>query len=152
MPAGGAAQAVVAVPYYRDDSCFDDGTGSDPGPKVHLRSGDEPRTASNGTPRRCWHPEDGLPDGSDQFFQGSIATHGVHLLFLAETDNARLTVPTTEVISDWRMVMLPGDQGARGEAYGRSFERPLVPVVRPAAGRFAASTGSGREDEDRRRR
>src|SRR5262249_19151792 len=27
---GGAAQSIAAVPYYRDDACFDDGTGSDP--------------------------------------------------------------------------------------------------------------------------
>ena len=26
------AQSMAAVPYYRDDACFDDGTGSDPGP------------------------------------------------------------------------------------------------------------------------
>ena len=42
---GGAAQSMAAVPYYRDDSCFDDGTGSDPGPKLHLRSADEPAVA-----------------------------------------------------------------------------------------------------------
>jgi hypothetical protein len=126
---GGLAQSVAAVPYYRDDSCFDDGTGADPGPKVALRTGDEPRTAGDGTPRRCWHPEDGLPDGSDRFFQGSIATHGLHLLFLADSDNARQTVPATEIVSDWSLVMLPGEQGNVGERYGRSFEHPLVATV-----------------------
>jgi hypothetical protein len=129
---GGAAQSVVAVPYYRDDSCFDDGTGSDPGPKVHLRSGDEPRTAADGTPRRCWKPSDGIPDGSDRFFQGSIGTHGLHLLFLADSDNARMTVPTDEIVSDWTMAMLPGNPGNVGEAYGRTFERPLVTTVADA--------------------
>ena len=104
-------------------------TGSDPGPKLHLRSGDEPRTLADGTPRKCWHPEDGLPGDDPRFFQGSIATHGLHLLFLADSDNARMTVPTTEIVSDWKMVMLPGDQGNVGEKYGRSFEKPLVPVV-----------------------
>ena len=105
---GGAAQSMAAVPYYRDDSCFDDGTGSDPGPKLHLRSGDEPRTTADGAPRKCWKPSDGEPAGSDQFYQGSIGTHGLHLLFLADSDNARQTVPLTEIVSDWRMVMLPG--------------------------------------------
>jgi hypothetical protein len=132
---GGAAQSAVAVPYYRDDSCFDDGTGSDPGPKVHLRSGDEPRTTADGTPRRCWKPSDGIPDGSDRFFQGSIGTHGLHLLFLADSDNARLTVPTDEIVSDWSMAMLPGDPGNVGEAYGRTFERPLVTTVADAPNR-----------------
>jgi hypothetical protein len=104
-------------------------TGADPGPKVALRSGDEPRTAADGSARRCWHPEDGLPDGSDRFFQGSIATHGLHLLFLADSDNARQTVPAAEIVSDWNLVMLPGDQGNVGERYGRSFEHPLLATV-----------------------
>jgi hypothetical protein len=128
---GGAAQSVVAVPYYRDDSCFDDGTGTDPGPKVNLRSGDEPRTF-NGAPRTCWHPPDGAPDGSARFFQGSIGTHGLHLLFLAESDNARQTVPVDEIVSEQRMVMLPGDPGNVGEQYGRGFEKPVVAAVGPA--------------------
>jgi hypothetical protein len=127
---GGAPQGLVALPYYRDDSCFDDGTGDDPGPKVRKRSGDEPRTASDGTPRRCWRPEDGLPEGSDHFFQGSIGTHGLHLLFLVESDNARQTVPLNEIVSEQRMVMLPGDPGNVGERYGRGFEKPLVVTAR----------------------
>src|SRR3954451_19386126 len=39
--AGGTAQSVAAVPYYRDDSCCDDGTGSDPGPELHPRHPDQ---------------------------------------------------------------------------------------------------------------
>jgi hypothetical protein len=128
---GGAAQSVVAVPYYRDDSCFDDGTGTDPGPKLHLRSGDEPSTASDGTPRRCWRPEDGLPDGSDRFYQGSIGTHGLHLLFVLESDNARLTEAVSEIVAEQRLVMLPGDPGNVGERYGRGFEKPLVATADP---------------------
>jgi hypothetical protein len=146
---GGMAQSVVSVPYYRDDSCFDDGTGTDPGPKLNLRSGDEPREWGDPPqPRECWTPEDGIPDGSERFFQGSIATHGVHLLFLAESDNARLTVPLNEIVADWRMVMLPpvpGEQPNVGERYGRGFEKPLVAVVADAGNPPA-------EDPGRRRR
>jgi hypothetical protein len=127
---GGAIQGLAAVPYYRDDSCFDDGTGSDPGPVINLRSSNEKMTASDGTPRRCWKPSDGEPKGRDKFFQGSIGTHGLHLLFLVDSDNARLTVPTTEIVSNWQMVMLPGNPGNVGERYGRSFEKPLVAIVR----------------------
>jgi hypothetical protein len=126
MPPGGAIQAMAAVPYYRDDSCFDDGTGTNPGPKLNLRSPDEPQTLADGTPRRCWTPADGIPADDPRFFQGSIATHGVHLLFLADSDNARQTVPLTEIVQDWGMVMLPGDPGNVGERYGRSMEKPLV--------------------------
>ena len=118
---GGAAQAVFAVPYYRDDSCFDDGTGSDPGPRLIPRSDHEPRAG-----RTCWKPSDGDPAGDPKYFQGDIATHGVHILMIAESDNARQTVPLTEIVSEQRMVFLPGDQGNVGEQYGRSFEKPLV--------------------------
>jgi uncharacterized membrane protein len=132
---GGAAQSMVAEPYYRDDSCFDDGTGSDPGPKLHLRSADEPAVAADGTPRTCWKPSDGLPNGSDHYYQGSIGTHGLHLLFLADSDNARQTVPVDEIVSSWQMVMLPGQRDATaGEQYGRSFEKPLVTAVVPYQG------------------
>ena len=109
---GGAAQSMAAVPYYRDDSCFDDGTGTDPGPKLHLRSGDEPLTLPDGTPRKCWRPEDGRPGGSARYFQGSIATHGLHLLFLADSDNARQTVPLDRDRVDWRAGHAPGRRTA----------------------------------------
>jgi hypothetical protein len=108
---GGAAQSAVAVPYYRDDSCFDDGTGTDPGIRVKPGDENEPRKTATGADRKCWHPEDGAPDGSDKFFQGDIATHGVHLLFIADSDNGRQTVPIDEVVSEQNMVMLPGDKG-----------------------------------------
>ena len=127
---GGAVQSLAAVPYYRDDSCFDDGTGTDPGPRVRLRSAEEPRTTSTGAPRQCWRTSDGLPDGSDRFYQGSIATHGLHILAIAESDNARQTVPLTEIVGNQRLVMLPGWKGGTwGEQYGRGFERPFRRIV-----------------------
>jgi hypothetical protein len=143
---GGAAQSLAATPYYRDDSCFDDGTGTDPGPKLHLRSGDEPKKASDGTARKCWHPEDGLPNASDHFFQGSIATHGVHILFILDSDNARQTVPVDEIVAENRMVMLPGQQGPEaGQYYGGG----------PAGGRFSqppqGKVGSAKGISDKRR-
>jgi hypothetical protein len=136
---GGTAQSVAAFPYYRDDACFDDGTGSDPGPELYPRHPDQEAksTAPDGSPRRCWRPDKGdpaVPNGDQRFWQGDIGTHGLHLMFLADSDNARQTVPTDEIVSDWNMVMLPGDPGNVGEQYGRAFERPLVTVVRPVTG------------------
>jgi len=132
---GGTAQSMVALPYYRDDSCFDDGTGTNPGPKLKLRSGDEPRTVpETGEARRCWTPADGPVDGDPRFFQGSIATHGLHIMFLVDSDNARTQMPINEINAEQRMVFLPGDQGGSvGEQYGRSFEKPLVAVTAPFA-------------------
>ena len=126
---GGAAQSLLAVPYYRDDSCFDDGTGTNPGPRIRLRSREEERNWG-GEPRKCWRPEDGAPNDDPRYFQGSIGTHGLHLLALVDSDNARLTAPVNEIVSDWRMVMLPGRRDASaGERYGRGFEKPLVALV-----------------------
>jgi hypothetical protein len=142
---GGAAQSLVAEPYYRDDSCFDDGTGSDPGPKLHLRSADEPSVAADGTTRTCWKPSDGLPNGSDHYYQGAIGTHGLHLPFLVDSDNGRQTVPVDEIVSIWHMVMLPGQRDATaGEQYGRSFEKPLVAVGVPYQGTTASGKRVGR--------
>ena len=135
---GGAAQSVFAVPYYRDDACFDDGTGDDPGIDVGKRTDTEPRLRSDGvTPRKCWDAErdKDAQTGTDEFFQGSIGTHGLHLLFLAESDNARQTVPVNEIVSEWQMVMLPGrHQADAGERYGRSFEKPLVATATELGG------------------
>jgi hypothetical protein len=128
---GGTPQALVTQPYYRDDSCFDDATGSDPGPRVNLSGEKEPATAADSTARKCWHPSDGIPDGSDRYYQGDIGTHGLHLLFQLESDNARQQVPVDEIVTDWTMAFLPGNAGNVGEKYGRGFEKPLVATVSP---------------------
>src|SRR4051794_28097759 len=134
MTPGGTPQSLMAVPYYRDDSCFDDATGSDPGPRVNLNGADEPAKAADGTPRKCWHPSDGIPDGSDRYYQGDIGTHGLHLLFQVESDNARQTVPLDEIVSEQQMAFLPGNPGNVGEQYGRDLEKPLVATASPTDG------------------
>lgn len=85
-PVGTPLAAIATYPYYRDDSCFDDGTGSDPGPKLHLRSKNEPTTWGydpvTGVPvspapaganpvyqRRCWNHH---PDGSPYNLPGTL--------------------------------------------------------------------------------
>jgi len=49
---------------------------------------------------------------------------------IADSDNARQTVPVTEMVAEQRMVMLPGRSDITvGEQYGRGFEKPLVATV-----------------------
>ncbi|MFA5892004.1 MAG: hypothetical protein WDA27_13810 [Actinomycetota bacterium] len=138
----GDAYTLITQPYYRDDSCFDDGTGSDPGPHLRSRAPDDgaygtytdPST-SESLPRVCWTPEDGdpasNPAGARKFWQGDIATHGMHIQFIADSDNAQMPVPLTEVDSEQRIVILPGLQLNVGDQYGRHVEFPLQALVRP---------------------
>jgi hypothetical protein len=130
QPTAGTAYTLTALPYYRDDSCFDDGTGSDPGAHLVPRHVD-PVVDSGGQPRACWQPSDGDPAAyaRDRFFQGDIGTHGLHLELIVDSDNAFSTVPITEVDSEQRVVVLPGRQPNVGERYGRGTEKPLVAVV-----------------------
>ena len=128
----GAAYSVVTTPYYRDDSCFDDGTGSDPG--LHLNPAEpDPDVDSNGNPRLCWAPKFGDPSAyaADHFYQGDIGTHGVHILLIADSDNAHTTEPVDEISAEQRRVILPGLRGNVGEQYGRGFEKPLVATATP---------------------
>src|SRR4029077_12232551 len=134
---GGAAYGLVTVPYYRDDSCFDDGTGNDPGPHVNPRHTD-PTVDSLGRPRACWQPSDGDPatnpltlQAPDHFYQGDIATHGVHIELIADSDNAAQTVPLDEIDAEQTVVLLPGERGNVGEQYGRGPEKPLVATAVP---------------------
>ncbi len=130
---GGTAYGLVTEPYYRDDSCFDDGTGSDPGPHVTPRATD-PTVDSLGQPRACWLPADGDPSTAspaDHYYQGDIATHGVHIELIADSDNAFTTVPLDEIDAEQTVVLLPGERGNVGEQYGRGVEKPLLATVVP---------------------
>ena len=77
------------------------------------------------------------PDGSDRFYQGSIATHGLHILAIADSDNARQTVPLTEIVGDQRLVMLPGWRGGDGGRAVRARLRAPLPASRHDAGQPA---------------
>jgi hypothetical protein len=125
----GTAYGLVTVPYYRDDSCFDDGTGTDPGLHVNPRHTD-PSVDSMGKPRVCWKPSDGNPSKypRDHFYQGDIGTHGIHIEVIADSDNAGTTVPIDEIDGEQRIVLLPGQMPNVGEQYGRTAEKPLVTV------------------------
>ena len=152
---GGDAYTLIATPYYRDDACFDDGTGNDPGPHLKSRSVDNGEAATyldprdnTWKPRVCWKPSDGDPQDASygdgrprKFWNADIATHGLHINLIADSDNAYQTVPVDEVDSEQRMVVLPAStvDPSRttngtvnvGEQYGRSVEYALQTVVTP---------------------
>jgi hypothetical protein len=200
--AGGAQAVVEAVPYYVDDSCFDDGTGSDPGPHVALRSPQEPTTWGfqdvNGRPvavtpappqasrypgtvtrdgttydgqqayqRRCWnHHPDGTPynipgtatytsgkpaerpdpapdpnfgpQGDVRYYQGDVATHGLHLLFTSDSDNADATVPVDEIDSTDTQFLLPPNQPNVGTSVNAVYTTPIQALATPFGGSITA--------------
>ena len=194
---GGAQALAEAVPYYVDDSCFDDGTGNSPGPQVNPRNTD-PATwgfaDENGQPvavspapapadrypgtvtrdgetyngetayqRRCWnHNPDGTPynipgtatydpkrplqrqdpapdpafgpQGDVRYFEGDVATHGLHLLFTSDSDNANLTAAVDEIDSVDHQVILPPDQPNVGSAYSAQYTTPIETLITPFGG------------------
>ena len=132
----GANPAITA--YYRDDSCFDDGTGDDPSPRLHpgdsyadMQASPDPEAGAY-THRPCY----GDPANGSQYSmngpwrQGCIACHGIHYLFTVDTDNTFLTKPTTEVDGQQYIWAVPtGASQNVGDAYANTVKLALVPTV-----------------------
>ena len=169
---GGDAYSLIATPYYRDDACFDDGTGNDPGPHLKSRSVDDgperrtyfdlsdPTGGANGDgwkPRVCWKPSDGDPQDASvgdgrprKFWNADIATHGLHINLIADSDNAYQTVPIDEVDSEQRMVVLPA-AGRRPEPYDERH-RQRRRAVRPVGGVSTPARRDALQLEEEQRR
>jgi hypothetical protein len=111
-------------------------------------------------PRRCWnhnvdgtpynipgtatfdpakpvHAEDPVPDpnfgpqGDVRYFEGDIATHGLHLLFTSDSDNADLTASVDEIDAVDHQAILPPDQPNIGSTYMSEWTAPPQGVITP---------------------
>ncbi|HEX2069181.1 MAG TPA: Ig-like domain-containing protein, partial [Actinomycetota bacterium] len=161
------AENPAVIPYYRDDSCFDDGTGDDPSPRLYpgssyanMRNSDDPEARAY-TERPCWgeDPDPANPptySKTGPWRQGCLACHGVHFLITNDTDNAFLQKPTTEVDGQQFIWAVPTDVPANvGEEYANTVKLALVPTVTsqdsraPKEATNISNTGptSGRVDE-----
>jgi hypothetical protein len=112
----------AVVPYYRDDACFDDGTGDDPvaRPWPGEASTDPRVQAAYGT-KPC-----------DQR-QGSWGANGVHFFVTHDTDNGFVgsPVPIDEVdAQQWQFAVPTDAPKAVGEPYAQDVRVPLVVTVR----------------------
>ncbi len=76
------------------------------------------------------------PQGDVRYFEGDVATHGLHLVFTSDTDNADLTTAVDEADSVDHQVVLPPDQTDVGAAYSAQFTAPIATLVTP----FGASS------------
>ena len=74
------------------------------------------------------------PQGDVRYFQGDVATHGLHVLFNVESDNATLPVPLDEAQIIDHQLILPGRQGNVGGAYSQQFVTPAITLVTPWLG------------------
>jgi hypothetical protein len=95
-----------------------------------------PGTATYNQTKTAENP-DGTPDptfgpqGDVRYFQGDIATHGLHLLFTGDTDNANATVPVDEVDSLDNQLILPPGVGNVGQAATLPYTAPIQAAATP---------------------
>jgi hypothetical protein len=115
---------AVAVPYYRDDACFDDGTGDDPVPRPFPGEASTDQRVKDGYAAAAGKPYEELTCADKQ---GAYASHGLHAFVTHDSDNAFLPKPTDEIdIRQWQFAV-PTDSPTQnvGAAYGNTVVAPL---------------------------
>jgi hypothetical protein len=153
-PTGAAGNAAV-VPYYRDDACFDDGTGDAPVQRPwpgesstddRVRQGYVDYWAARGMPvtgnldadyaqLEC-HPEKAgdpsQPPWKVMPFSGAIGQHGVHFFATQDSDNAFGPKNVDEIDGQQWRFSVPMDAPTNVlSAYGANVSSKLVAVVTP---------------------
>ena len=114
-----SATNPLVVPFYRDDKCFDDGTGDNPVARPWPgEAQSDPRLATYRA----------LP--CDQK-QGAWGEHGVHFFATHDSDNAFVSpVPVDEVdAQQWQFAVPTSAPQAVGEPYANNVRAPLVATV-----------------------
>jgi len=136
---------AVAVPYYRDDKCFDDGTGDDPVPRPWPgEPSTDPRVLA------------GYGEGADcekEEKQGAFASHGLHAFVTHDSDNAFLPKATDEIdIRQWQFAVPTAAPANVGAAYGNTVVEPLhittVALTQPNVARQAEEEEEEGEEEE----
>ena len=114
----------LVVPYYRDDMCFDDGTGDNPVARPY------PGEASTDSRVYGDRPCDPNDPATPTYRQGCFACHGVHFFFTNDTDNAAQPKPTTELDGQQYQWAVPTSAPANvGDAYANTVKVPVVAVA-----------------------
>jgi len=120
----------AVVPYYRDDKCFDDGTGDDPvqrpwpgEPSTDQRVRDGYSEAAGGVP---------YAELTCDQKQGAWGSHGVHYFVTHDTDNAFQPKPLTEIDAQQWQFAVPTSQPTNvAQPYGLAVDVPLRAVALP---------------------
>ena len=126
---------ATAVPYYRDDACFDDGTGDDPVARPWPGEASTDLRVQEGYAALAGAPYASLvcdPANGSTPFQGAFASHGIHFAATHDSDNAAVGVPLTEIDGQqWRFsVPMDAPRNVLAE-YAPNVVVPLEPAVTP---------------------
>ena len=129
------AENPTIIPYYRDDACFDDGTGDDPVPRPWPgeAQSDSRLDEYENTPCKEGQIAPSIPpipvggtEGTPTLQkQGCFGCHGVHFLITHDTDNSFVTKPTTEVDGQQYQWMVPTEEVV-GDRYANTVKFPLL--------------------------
>ena len=120
---------AVAVPYYRDDACFDDGTGDNPVPRPFPGEASTDQRVKDGYAAAAGKPYEELACTDKQ---GAFASHGLHSFVTHDSDNAFLPKPTDEIdIRQWQFAVPTAAPVNVGAPYGNTVTVPLVTAAVP---------------------
>ncbi len=145
------------VPFYRDDACFDDGTGDAPVPRPYPGDPSNDPNVQNGYAAywsqpyanlTCQPPQPGQTGyqvpGFDTYqtmpFQGAIGEFGLHFFFTADSDNAFTPLSLDEIDAEQWVYAVPTSAPANlisltdspsGKDYGLNVVAPLQTLVTP---------------------
>jgi hypothetical protein len=150
-----SATQPAVVPYYRDDACFDDGTGDAPVPRpwpknastdAQVEQGYVDYWAARGMPTtgnlsadyaqlKCQPAKVGDPNTpawQQTPFQGAIGEMGLHYFVTSDTDNA-FTPKTVDEIDaqQWRFAVPMTQPSNQLLTYGQNVQAKLVATVAP---------------------
>ena len=71
------------------------------------------------------------PQGDVRYLQGDIGTHGLHLLFTSDSDNADATVPIDEIDATDTQLILPANEPNIGDATNLLYTLPIQSIATP---------------------
>ena len=139
----------AVVPFYRDDKCFDDGTGDDPVPRPWPGEATvDPDNPDDTRVRDAYTAMAGVESFQDvpcEQRQGAWGSHGVHFFATWDTDNAFVGTPVPVNETDaqqWQFAVPTAAPEAVGEPYAQEVRVPLVALAVAQANEPATTTTS----------
>ncbi len=162
------------VPYYRDDACFDDGTGDGPVPRPYpgdpstdakVQNGYVAYWKAHGAPSsihysdlKCQPPAAASPGYQQPSgityqtlpFQGAIGEMGLHFFFTADSDNAFGPVPIDEIDAEQQVYPVPSSGpanliSATASAAGHDYGLNVVAPLQTVVRPFGALAAAAPE-------